>query len=67
MTWQVKAKVDAEGLPVLFQGALANAFATFVGNYPWYLTFNSLDEMLPMAPTGDLALKLCRSALLGSA
>ena len=62
---QVKEKVEAEGPTVLFQGALANAFATFVGNYPWYLTFNSLDEALPLAPTGDLALKLCRSALLG--
>lgn len=28
---QVKAKVADEGFPVLFQGALANAFASFVG------------------------------------
>ena len=62
---QVVAKVKAEGIPVLFQGALANALASFVGNYPWYLTFNTLDESLPLAPTGDLTLKLCRAALLG--
>ena len=62
---QVVAKVNAEGIPVLFQGALANALASFVGNYPWYLTFNTLDESLPLAPTGDLTLKLCRAALLG--
>jgi hypothetical protein len=61
MAWQVKD----EGPTVLFQGALANAFASFVGNYPWYLTFNTLDETLPLAPTGDLALKLCRAAALG--
>ena len=62
---QVQAKVEAEGLPVLFQGALANAAASFAGNYPWYLTFNSLNEALPVAPDGDVALKLCRAALLG--
>ena len=52
---------------MLFQGALGNAAASFAGNYPWYLTFNSLDEALPLAPTGDLALKLCRTAALGIA
>lgn len=62
---QVVDKVKDEGPTVLFQGALANAFASFVGNYPWYLTFNTLDETLPLAPTGDLALKLCRAAALG--
>ena len=62
---QVRQKVESEGLPVLFQGALANALASFVGNYPWYLTFNSLDEALPLAPEGELALKLCRTAALG--
>ena len=62
---QVVAKVKAEGAPVLFQGALANAAASFVGNYPWYLTFNTLDASLPLPPSDDLALKLCRSAALG--
>merc|ERR1719424_27067 len=61
----ISQKVRAEGFPVLFQGALANAFASFVGNYPWYLTFNTLDESLPLAPADDLKLKLCRSAILG--
>ena len=62
---QVMAKVEREGAAVLFQGALANAAASFVGNYPWYLVFNSLNEALPLAPAEDLPLKLCRSALLG--
>lgn len=62
---QVTDKIRADGLPVLFQGALGNAFASFVGNYPWYLTFNTLDETLPLAPTDDLKLKLCRAAALG--
>ena len=61
---QVASKVQAEGPSVLFQGALANAAASFVGNYPWYLTFNTLNEKLP--PFGDdLPMKLLRSAVLG--
>ena len=103
------AKVKSDGPTVLFQGALANAFASFVGvragsrmhpvrrhaswsasarthartgthgdasptdrtpcdsraqNYPWYLTFNSLNEMLPTFGE-DLPLTLLRSAVLG--
>ena len=36
--WQVMSKVDAEGVGVLWQGALANAGASFAGSYPWFLT-----------------------------
>ena len=63
---QVSAKVKEEGPGVLYQGALANAAASFVGNYPWYLTFNSLNEMLPTFGE-DLPLKLARTAVLGIA
>ena len=28
-------KVKSEGVGVLYQGALANALASFVGSYPW--------------------------------
>ena len=44
---KIRAKVADGGPTVLFQGALANAAASFAGNYPWYLTFNSLNEALP--------------------
>ncbi len=63
---QVTAKVKDEGPAVLFQGALANAAASFVGNYPWYLTFNTLNEKLP-AFGDELPLKLARTAVLGIA
>ena len=32
---QVMTKVKSEGIGVLYQGALANALASFVGSYPW--------------------------------
>jgi ribosomal protein S5 len=62
---QVMAKVKSEGVGVLYQGALANALASFVGSYPWYLTFNALNEAVPLAPAGMIALKLFRNAMLG--
>jgi len=62
---QVIDKVKKNGFPVLYYGALANAVASFVGSYPWFFTFNLLNELIPFAPQGALALKLCRSAFLG--
>ncbi len=48
-------------------GALGNAAANFVGNYPWWLTLNLLDDWLPPATRGgDLRWLLLRSAALGT-
>jgi hypothetical protein len=58
-------KVKKEGPLVLYQGALANAVASFVGSYPWYFTFNLLREILPVAPAGVIWLKLVRNACAG--
>jgi len=62
---QLLAKVKTEGPTVLFQGALASAGASFIGSYPWFLTYNALDELMPPSPEGDLSLKLARSAVAG--
>jgi len=64
---QLMEKRRKGGFGVLFEGALATALASFVGSYPWFLTYNSLDERLPLAPEGELGLKLLRSACLGLA
>ena len=106
---QLSVKIKKEGLMVLYQGAIANAVASFVGSYPWYFTFNAcaaaaaaaapptphlpppptphhptthaqpphhahavpsiatnrLQEVVPAAPAGMVALKLLRNALCG--
>lgn len=62
---QVANKVRASGVGVLYQGALANAAASFVGSYPWYFTFNLLRELLPHPPVGVVYLKLLRNAAAG--
>lgn len=31
----------------MYHGALATSAATFVGHYPWFLTFNFLNKKIP--------------------
>jgi hypothetical protein len=59
----VVTKVKAGGVPVLYQGSLAAASATFVGHYPWFFTYNFLSEKLPKQDTqlGELG----RRAIMG--
>jgi hypothetical protein len=40
-------KVKATGPLSLYNGSLAAASATFVGHYPWFLTYNFLGEAIP--------------------
>lgn len=62
-----------EGPNILYQGAVAQAAATAVGHFPWYLTYNFLNDQLPTVvvassdETGNtvLLLSLARSAFLG--
>ena len=56
-------KIKNEGVMVLYQGAIANAVASFVGSYPWYFTFNLLQQALPKQD--ELVLKLLRNAACG--
>ena len=59
-------KARTDGIGTLWNGALGNAVASFVGSYPWFFTFNLLDEMLPPAPRGPItAYRLLRSAAMG--
>jgi len=64
---QVMDKVAREGPTVLYQGAIANALASFIGSYPWFFTFNLFMARLPAAPEGVLVLKLLRTAISGVA
>ena len=62
---QLKGKIKREGPTVLYQGALANALASFVGSYPWFFAFNLAMRWLPAAAPGALLPKLLRSAAAG--
>lgn len=49
----------------LYQGALASAAATAAGHFPWFLTYNALNDFLPAVGQEDVLLSLIRSAFLG--
>jgi Mitochondrial carrier protein len=58
--------VKEEGPAPLYYGALAQASATAAGHWPWFLTFNYVDKVLPVvSASDDLLLSLVRSAFLG--
>lgn len=56
-------KMRVHGPVVLFHGAIAASAATFVGHYPWFATYNLLQEYLPKQDT--MLGKLGRNALIG--
>jgi len=59
----LKDKVKTGGVGVLYNGAAANFAANWVGNYPWFATFNYLQKNIPQQ---DTALKQnCRNAAIG--
>jgi len=60
-------RVKDLGPGVLWRGSLAAAAATFVGNYPWFLTYNYLDGQLPVELYDGPAAALVRRAALGVA
>ncbi|EJD03232.1 mitochondrial carrier [Fomitiporia mediterranea MF3/22] len=59
----LRNRIKTHGIGTLWYGALATAAATFVGYYPWFGTYNFLDENLPLPTT--LVQKLLRQALIG--
>ena len=67
-------QVQQNGPSPLYRGAIASAAATAVGHFPWFLTYNYLNEVLPiMEGNGGeknsmiIFMTLARSAFLGLA
>jgi hypothetical protein len=56
-------QVKSHGIGSLWYGAFATAAATFVGHYPWFGTYNFLQDNLP--PSHTLIEKLLRQAFIG--
>ncbi|OBZ73316.1 hypothetical protein A0H81_06831 [Grifola frondosa] len=59
----LRARMKTYGIGTLWYGAFATAAATFVGHYPWFSTYNFLDDNLPQPTT--LGEKLLRQAFIG--
>lgn len=60
---QLRQKIATHGIGTLWYGAGATVAATFVGHYPWFAVYNTLNEKIPQQPT--LPKKLLRSATIG--
>ena len=58
------AKVQQNGVSSLFHGSIAQAMATAVGHWPWFVTYNYLDEYLAWKQ-GSIMQKTARSATIG--
>ena len=43
----LKNKISNNGIRVLYHGTFASITATLVGHYPWFLTYNLLNEKIP--------------------
>eukprot|EP01134_Creolimax_fragrantissima_P004502 CFRG4502T1 len=61
----LRTKFKAGGIRVLYSGAIAASTATFVGHYPWFFTFNFLQEKIPMPEKDETLKKLGRNAAIG--
>lgn len=59
----LKSKVAKNGPMVLYHGALATSAATFVGHYPWFVTYNFLNSRIPQYD--EKVKKLARQAGIG--
>ena len=59
----LKNKLNKSGYRTLYNGTTASVFATFVGHYPWFLTYNILDKNLP--DQNELVPKLIRNGFIG--
>ncbi|KIK64133.1 hypothetical protein GYMLUDRAFT_71572 [Collybiopsis luxurians FD-317 M1] len=62
--WKIlKRRIKLYGIGTLWYGAFATAAATFVGNYPWFGTYNLLQDKIPVPD--HVAQKLLRQAFIG--
>ena len=59
----LSTKIANEGILCLWTGALATSFATFAGHYPWFVTYNYLQKLVPK-PKGKVA-GMMRNAFVG--
>lgn len=59
------AKIKAGGPFIMWHGGGAAAGATFVGHFPWFFTFNYLNDLIPKPSDDEKLKKLGRRAAIG--
>lgn len=62
----LKNKIKKSGPSVLWHGGIGTSVATFVGHYPWFYTYNKLNEMLPIYNKDECVYKyIARNGFIG--
>ncbi|KAI9052199.1 hypothetical protein LZ554_003558 [Drepanopeziza brunnea f. sp. 'monogermtubi'] len=64
-TTLLRQRIKTSGVGSLWWGAFATAAATFVGNYPWFATYNTLMDLIPAPSKDSLVVWLLRLAFIG--
>jgi hypothetical protein len=63
---KLRGKIKAGGIGVLWHGTIGAMTASFVGNYPWFFTYNMMSSYIPEVKREDSMIKyLGRSAIIG--
>ncbi|CAN0213450.1 unnamed protein product [Ectocarpus sp. 8 AP-2014] len=63
----MKKRIATRGPVAVYDGALAFAGGSLMGHYPWYLTYNLLEQSLPRTRKGEGRSRRARSAFIGAA
>lgn len=61
----LRNKIRTHGPGVLYHGSFASGVSTTVGHFPWFFTYNYLNERFPRNPGSSHTEKICRSAAIG--
>lgn len=61
----LRSRIAQGGPLTLYHGALATYSATLVGHFPWFFTFNTLQEYIPKPEPDKTFQKFGRNALIG--
>ena len=61
----LKNKVKNNGFRIMYNGSIASLSASFVGHYPWFLTYNFLNQNIEKPSNDENGKKFLRNGLIG--
>lgn len=61
----LKNKVKNDGFRIMYNGSIASLSASFVGHYPWFLTYNFLNLNIKKPGNDENGKKFLRNGLIG--
>ena len=61
----LKYNIRSHGFRSLYNGAMASYSATVIGHFPWFYTYNILQEKIPNPRNKDKFLTFMRSGTIG--